>query len=89
MNDHISEIKKLLDSESLIIGSERALKALRANELKKIYLATNPKVEVKEDILAYANLANVEIVELDIPNDELGVACKKPFAISVIGLRSE
>ena len=33
----------------------------------------------------YAKLSNVEVVNLDIPNDELGLACKKQFSISILG----
>ena len=83
----IAEIKKLLESEKLIIGAEETLKSLRAGTLEKVFLATNPKVSVQEDIERYAQLANVEVVATEVSNDELGTLCRKPFPISVIGLR--
>lgn len=86
--DAIAEIKKLLDSEKLLIGSEQTLKELRTGSLSKVYMAQNPKPELKEDIERYAGIAQVEIVLLDVPNDELGTLCKKPFPISVLSVKA-
>jgi large subunit ribosomal protein L30e len=83
----ISEIKKLLGSEKMIIGAGETLKALRAGTLAKVFLAKNTKVETRQDIERYAGIAAVEVVQVDVPNDELGTLCKKPFPISVIGVR--
>ena len=85
--DAISEIKKSLGSEQLIIGGEECLKALRSGTLAKVFLSANPKPTMQEDIKRYAAIASVEIVQLEISNDELGTTCKKPFPISVLGLR--
>lgn len=87
--DATSEIKKLLTSERLIIGAERTLKALRQGTLEKIYLSSNPAPQVKNDLERYTSLGGTEKVELDVPNDELGTLCKKPFPISVIGLKKQ
>lgn len=83
----IAEIKKLLDSDKLIIGAQRTLKALRAGEIEKVYVAVNPKPELGRDVAEYAKLSDVEVVDTAVPNDELGTLCKKPYPISVIGLR--
>ena len=40
-----------------------------------------------KDIVEYAKLSDVEVVDTAVPNDVLGTLCKKPFPISVIGLR--
>jgi large subunit ribosomal protein L30e len=83
-----AEIRKLLGSDKLVIGSDRVLKMLRNGELKKVILANNVKPIMKDDIVAYASQSSVEVVVLDIPNEELGVYCKKPFNISVLGVRA-
>ncbi len=83
-----ADIRKLLGSDKLIIGSDRVLKMLRNNELKQVILANNVKRELHDDIVAYSKQNNIEVVELDVPNEELGVYCKKPFHISVLGIRS-
>jgi large subunit ribosomal protein L30e len=83
----IDEIKKLLKSESLIIGTKQTIKELKASGLKKVFLANNCPEQVKEDIKHYSELSKTEVVYLDIPNDELGDVCKKPFFISVLGVK--
>lgn len=81
-----AEIRKLLGSDRLVIGSDRVLKLLRSGGLQKVYVASNCAPSVREDVLSYAG--QTEVVELDIPNEELGVYCKKPFNIMVLGTRA-
>ncbi len=83
------EIRKLLESDKLIIGTEKTLKELRAKNLEKVYVASNTKEETVNDIKHFASLAEVEVVELDVPNDEVGTICRKPFAISVLGVKAQ
>lgn len=74
----------LENSKKLVFGTERNLKLLKNDGLKRIYIASNCREEIKKDIRHYGK--DVEIVELNTANDEIGVVCKKPFSISVIGL---
>lgn len=83
-----AEIRKLLGSDKLVIGSDRVLKLLRNNELKQIILASNVKREVRDDIVTYSKQNNIEVIELDVANEELGIYCKKPFNISVLGIKA-
>jgi ribosomal protein L30E len=82
----IDEIRKNLKSEKLIIGTEETLKALRLGKLAKVYMASNCSQAARGDIEHYAKLGDTELVVLDIPNDELGVACRKTFSISVLSM---
>jgi len=81
------EIKKLLGKENLIIGTDRTTKMLKRGELKKIFLAKNTAEETKKDIEYYAELSGVEVENLKETNEEIGILCKKPFSISVIGMK--
>lgn len=81
------ELKKMLGSEKLIFGGEESLKTLRKGGLSSIIFSQNPKPELKKDIEKYAEISSVTIEILDVPNDELGTICKKPFPISTIGIR--
>jgi large subunit ribosomal protein L30e len=83
---NIEEIKKLLKEEKVIMGSKTVIKNLRKNQMKKIFVADNCKDETFSDIEQYCKINKTEFVKLNYPNDELGVICKKPFAISVIGV---
>lgn len=87
--DVISEIKKQLGTPQFIIGAEKTLKELRKGNLSKAYFSANPKPELVEDIESLAKLSDAEIVRLEVPNDELGTICKKPFPISIIGIKKQ
>ena len=81
-----TEIKKLLKAGNVLLGTERTLKSLRLGRIEKVLLSSNVNEKAEKDINYYAGLSNTEVQKLDIPNDELGVVCKKPFSISVISL---
>jgi len=85
-NYTVAEIKKLLKQENLIIGTERTLKQMKLGNVETVLLSTNCPQKVIDDIDYYAKLSDIEKVELNYPNDELGVICKKPFSISVLSL---
>ena len=84
--DIATEIKKLLDAGSLVIGGERTLKNMKNGKVKKVFLSKNCNNNVCDDIKRYAELSKVEISELDMSSDELGAICRKPFGISVISV---
>lgn len=79
-----TELKKALKND-VIFGTDRVIKRLKLGKLKKVFLAKNCKEDVKEDVLYYAKLAKIDVIELKIPNDEVGMICRKPFSISVLG----
>ena len=80
----VIEIKKLLEEKKLIIGTQRTIKNLKAGKTGKIFVCSNPSVAMKEDLAHYSKISGVQIIELDIPNDELGIICKKPYAIAML-----
>jgi ribosomal protein L30E len=83
----VDEIKKNLKTKILVIGADRVLKALKNKELIKVFLASNAPESFVKDVEYYANLTKVEVEKLSMPNDELGVVCKKPFSIASIGMK--
>ncbi len=84
--DVTADIKKILKSKKLVIGTEKTLKNLKRGKASKVYETANSPERIKEDIKQYAKLSKAELIELDVPNDELGVICKKPFSISVLSV---
>ncbi len=79
-----ADLRKDLKTKKPILGSERTIKELKTGNLNKIYLSSNCKESTKKDILHYAKLADVQVIELGETNEDLGIICKKPFNISVI-----
>ncbi|MBC8501384.1 MAG: ribosomal L7Ae/L30e/S12e/Gadd45 family protein [Nanoarchaeota archaeon] len=82
----IGEIKKILKSEKLLIGTDRVLKNLRNSKVEKVFVSSNCAKDVFDDINHFASFSEASVEQLDIPNDELGVVCKKSFSVSVIGI---
>ena len=81
----IDEVKKNLKSQSLVLGSERVIKNLKLGNAQKVFLSSNCPNDVEKAINYYAKLSECEVSKIEYANDELGVICKKPFAISVLG----
>lgn len=81
-----AEIKKLMKSGNILIGTEKTIKSLKLGKIQKVLLSSNCPARVEKDISYYAGLGSVEFHKLDYQNDELGVICKKPFSISVLAL---
>jgi large subunit ribosomal protein L30e len=82
----IEEIKKNLKTDKLIMGTEETIKNLKLGKVKKVFLASNCEHSIVRDISHYTKIGNVDLTTLEIPNDELGVICRKPFSISVLCL---
>jgi large subunit ribosomal protein L30e len=86
VSDVALQIRKLMDAGKLVIGTGRSLKMLRAGRLSDVFLASNCTSMTEETFNKYCALAGVEVKKLSVPSDELGIVCKKPFAISVLGV---
>lgn len=80
----LKELREALKEKNLTIGSEETIKKLKTKKLTKVFLSSNCKKETEEDIRYYAKLGNVKVIKLEIPSDEVGAICKKPFMISVL-----
>ena len=84
--DVIADLRKLVAGNKLVFGSEVTVKLLRQGKVKKIFFASNCNSQVKDDISQFCKVGEVECVGLPQSNEEIGVLCKKPFAISVFGV---
>jgi len=82
----VAELQKLLVEGKLVFGSKETLKLLREGKAKKVFVSSNCKESVKEDVERYCSLGGVECVGLEQAADEVGTLCRKPFSISVIGV---
>jgi len=81
-----AEMRKLLTDKKLVIGKEVAIKRLREKKLKRIMIASNATDKTKETLHKFCNLGKVECIDTNYLAGELGIMCKKPYSISVIGV---
>ncbi len=84
---NVEEIKALLKEGRVVIGSDTVIKLMRAGQIGKVMLASNCSSKTTATAEHYGRLAGVGVVRLAYPNDELGILCKKPFPISVLGVK--
>lgn len=75
----------LKNKKNLSFSKAETIKLLRTGKLAEVYLAANFPSE--NEIVNLAKLTETKISKLKQTNDELGALCKKPFAISIIGLK--
>ena len=80
----LADLKKVLKEKKLVFGNNETLRNLKNGKTLKVFLAKNCTAKMKEDILYYAKLANAEVVQLDEPNDELALICKKNYPVTVV-----
>lgn len=78
------EIRQAVTTGKVILGSDKSLKALRLGHAKLVILALNCADVVRADIEHYSKLANIPIHVYQGDSTELGLACGKPFLVSVI-----
>ncbi len=86
VSEEVKLLKSKVQDNKAVIGLETVLKQLKCGALSQVFLASNCPAKTKEDILHYANMVKVSIVELKLNNEELGILCKKNFFISVMGI---
>ena len=80
-------LKKALTEGKVVIGKQQTMKLLKQGKIKKVYLASNCPDDFVQEVKHYSQLAKAVVVKLNRPNDELGIFCKKPFSVSVLGLK--
>ena len=83
----MEDIKKLVKEKKVFIGKDQTLKNLRLGKVSKVLLASNCPAELKETIKRYSKMSGASVEQLDVPNDELGILCRKHFFISVMGVK--
>lgn len=82
----LEELRKHAQGGKLVTGTNEVMKQLRQNKLAMVFLSSNCPEKVREDAKKQCEAAGCELAELAVPNDELGVLCKKPFSISAVGV---
>ncbi|MBL7056287.1 ribosomal L7Ae/L30e/S12e/Gadd45 family protein [Candidatus Woesearchaeota archaeon] len=81
-----TEIRKIIQSNDVIIGTEKTLKNLKLGKVDKVIASSNCSEKVFEDLEYYSDLSQAEVIKSNFSNEELGVMCKKPYSISVLSI---
>lgn len=77
-------VQQAAEQESLVIGVEESLKHI--DDIEFLVIASNTPSTLQQRVAEAA--PETEIHQLDVDNHELGSLCMKPFAASVVGIRT-
>lgn len=77
------DLQEAAEEGNLIVGVEETLKNL--DTVEHIVLASNTPRDLRERVQEAAE--DIEIIESDVDNEELGSLCMKPFRASVVGIK--
>ncbi|MBS3166952.1 ribosomal L7Ae/L30e/S12e/Gadd45 family protein [Candidatus Woesearchaeota archaeon] len=80
----MTDLKEIMKKEKVIIGTERTIKAMKNNKVKNVLISNNCNELTKKEIIHLAKISDIKVEILSVPNQEVGLLCKKPFAISVL-----
>lgn len=86
----LEELKEALKNEkNLTIGKETTLKQLKLGRLKHVYLSSTCEKNLKEDVEHYAKISGIKCEVTGMNSEELGILCKKPFNIQIVGIKKK
>lgn len=83
----MEDIKKLLSNNKLYVGTEVTLKELKKGNVSKVLLSSNAPESIKDDLKHYKELTEFEVEDTKRTNEDIGALCKKPFNVSVLGIK--
>ncbi|MBU0536306.1 MAG: ribosomal L7Ae/L30e/S12e/Gadd45 family protein [Nanoarchaeota archaeon] len=83
----MEDIKKLVKDKKVFIGTDQTLKNLKSGKVAKVFLSSNCPADTHETVERYAKMAGVDVEQIDMPNDELGIICRKHYFISVMSVK--
>lgn len=79
-------IRDVLKSKNkLVIGKEQVFKLLKLNKLEQIMLSSNSAFV--EETKRLASMSKTKVSVSKHPSKELGALLKKPFSITILGLK--
>lgn len=84
----MKEIRENLEKDNLLFGRDETLKGLKNKTLDKVFISKNVDEETRNSLAYYANLQEIDVVNTNLTSIDLGTLCKKPFSVSMLGLKS-
>lgn len=79
-------IKLLFKTGKVVLGSRRAVKAIKSGKAVGVIVANNIPKYLVEDILYYSRMGNIKVIKYAGSSYDLGAILGKPFPVSVIAI---
>jgi ribosomal protein L30E len=84
-----SEIKQAMKKKRLVMGWNSVERLVQSGKAKKVIVSVTASEEVKKDLAHYAEAYGLVVEEFAGDAYELGVICKKPFAVGVLAVKGD
>ena len=81
---NVKELLAYVREKKVILGAKVTEKAFKRGQAQKVYVSTNPDKLTFDMVKHYANIAGIEIIQLDLDNQELSQKLGKPFLVSMV-----
>ena len=81
----MKDIKEIIKDKKLILGANQVLSMMKNEKITNVLVASNCPETLNHDIDHYSKIFSIKVSRINEDSKELGVICKKPFSISVIG----
>ncbi len=79
-----AEIKQLMKTKEILMGSERIVKMMRKNQISTVWLSSNANPRTREELKGYAASTGATVLTLDMNSDDLGILCKRQHPVSIV-----
>ncbi|MEB3757417.1 MAG: 50S ribosomal protein L30e [Desulfurococcales archaeon] len=83
------ELKGLLKTGKVTIGSKESIKAVKTGKAKMVIVAMNALPRYRESVKYYAKLGGIPVYEYKGTSVELGALSGKPYPVSMIAVLDE
>ncbi|OYT34089.1 MAG: hypothetical protein B6U87_02595 [Candidatus Aenigmarchaeota archaeon ex4484_52] len=81
-------IKKAITEKKIIFGTKQILKRIKTGQISNVYYCNQCQENIIDELKYYYDFANFKLEKINISNSELGTICKKPFFISIVGIKN-
>jgi large subunit ribosomal protein L30e len=79
-------IRYIARTGKVVEGFNQTLKYIKLGKLKYVVVASNAPEEMENDVLYYAKLSGIPVVEYPGTNRDLGTLIGKPFSVAFLGV---
>ena len=82
--DLARQLKNAISSGNLLFGQRQTMSACNSSDARMVIIAANCPIDYIEDLRS--RHPDVPMHQVALVNRELGAACGKPFAVSVLSI---
>ena len=83
------EIKLAISTGKVSFGRNKTLKLLMNGKIKAVIVASNIPKDVESTLQHLSQLSKIKIIKFNGNANELGIACGKPFSVSMLAIIDE